>query len=227
MLVKQARIGLLSVIDPEDRIHELIETNNSATREFFVIKEEGIFMTTTLDSSQYHRGQDVNININLRNSSFERDVAVEVWIEDQNGYGVTSLDPINTNLPYASQRNYSLLWNTGLTYAGSYRVHTILKNGPSVVSENTVPFTILPEIDIVSTVVTDKTNYDPNENVMVSLNVKNQGQNYLIPQMNVKVRIVDSGNRDLFNEDKEIRNLLPGVTTALSSTWNTGLHLAW
>jgi hypothetical protein len=43
--------------------------------------------------------------------------------------------------------------------------------------------------------------------------------------MKAKVRIVDSGNQDLFYDEKEVRNLLNGAATRLSSSWNTGRHM--
>jgi hypothetical protein len=181
-------------------------------------------MTTVLDSSQYACYRDANINVKIQNSSLGKDVALEIWIEDETGYPVTLLDTISTQLSYAAEENYSFLWNTGSTFAGPYSVHTVLKNSSTVVSENTVPFAILPEIDIVSLAATDRTHYDPNENVTVTLSVKNSGRNYAIPELDVKVRIVDSENRDLFAEDKKINNLPPGLETAMTSIWNTGLQ---
>jgi hypothetical protein len=216
---------VIVVVDPEDRVNEVLETNNSVTREFFVVEEEKISMTTTLDASHYGSNQDVKMTVHLQNSSSGRDVVLEVRIEDLDGYEVISLDPIHTYLAYASQQTYSLLWNTGPTYAGSYRVRTVLKNEPAVVTENFVPFAILPEIDIDATVVTDRASYNSNENVLVRFDVKNRGRNYAIPQLNGKVRIVDPGDTGVFSEENEIRNLLPDMTSTLNSTWNTGLHV--
>ncbi|MEW6214430.1 MAG: PKD domain-containing protein, partial [Nitrospirota bacterium] len=217
---------VIVVIDPEDKVSEVFETNNYAEKEFYVADTEGIAMDTILNSNEYKGNQDVNININLRNSGPERDVVMEVWIEDGNGYVVTLLNTIRTHLSYASEQNYSLLWNTGSTYAGSYRVHTLLKNPPDILTENITPFTILPDIDIESTLVIDKTNYGSNEDMFVNFNVRNNGRNYVIPELNLKVRIVDGVDKGLFIEDRNITNLLPGVTTALSSIWNTGLNLS-
>ncbi len=215
---------VIAVVDPEDKIHELSETNNLAMKEIAVVSSEGILMTTTLDSDKYQINQDVKIHINLKNSGIEKDVTIETVIEDENKTIVASLNSINTLLPYAFQKDLNLVWNTGTAYAGSYKVHNVLKDGANVITENTVPFAILPDINIDSSVVTNKTAYGAKEDVVIDVNIKNKGENYVIPELKVKVRIVDAGNTEIFAEDKGITNLLPGRTTALHSTWNTGLN---
>ena len=222
---KKGTHRILVTVDPQNKIRELSKANNLAERELFIAEKEGIFMDTSLDSNQYHNDQDVNIQINLRNSGGEKDVVMEVWVEDSDGAAVTLVETVRTHLPYASQQNYALVWNTGSTYAGAYRVHPVLKGGNEVQAENVVPFTLLPDIHIVASVVTDKTKYQANENVVVNLAVKNAGQNYIVPEMKARVRIVDAADQDLLDEEKEVRNLLIGGTTRFRSTWNTGRHL--
>ena len=215
---------VIAVIDPGDRIAELSETNNYATRDLVVVEGEGVSMTTTLDSGRYGGSVDMNIDINLINSGPEKDVVVEVWIEDENGNAVTLLDTISSNLPYAAGQDYSVAWNTGSAYAGSYRAHTVLKDITGVVSENIVPFEILPDINIASEVVTDRTGYGAKEDVGININVRNNGGNYVIPALTAIVKIADAGGNILFTDDKTIINLLPGASAALDSAWNTGLN---
>ena len=215
---------VIVVVDPENQINEASETNNVASRAFFVATETGISMTTTLDADQYSSGQDVNVNITFRNSGTEKDVVVEVWIEDDNGYAVTLLETIRTHIPYASDKNYGLVWNTATTYAGSYRVHTLLKDGSDIITEHLVPFILLPDIDVTSTLVTDRPAYRLAQNVIASCKIKNSGGNYMIPALDVNITIMDKQDNALWSEQTKLHNLLPGVTATLSAIWNTGLH---
>ncbi|NOZ67934.1 MAG: hypothetical protein GXP46_01490, partial [Deferribacteres bacterium] len=217
---------IIAVLDPEDRIAELSETNNYATREIIVVEDEGVSMATAVDSTRYSSSEDVNIGINLINSGPERDVVVEVWIEDENGYAVALLDTINAKLPYAAAQDYRLSWNTGNTYAGSYRVHTLLKNAPDITAENIVPFEILPDMDIASEIVTARADYGPDENVGMHINVKNTGVNHVIPELAVAVKIADAGGSIIFTDVRTVTNLLPRASAALDSAWNTGLTKA-
>ena len=227
-LEKMGEIGtntILVYLDPDDAIVEANESNNVAIRDFFVAGEEAISMTTTLDADQYQSGDDVNIEVTLRNSGVAQDVIVEVWIEDGDGNAVTLLDVLTSHLPYGSEESYDLVWNTGATYAGPYRVHSILRNPPDVIAENITPFTILADKEVATTVTTDRAHYGPREDVVVRFDVTNRGGNYVSPELNIKVSIFDSGDSELFTDNKKITNLLPGATASLISTWNTGLNL--
>jgi hypothetical protein len=157
------------------------------------------------------------------NSGVEKEAAVEVWIEDQNGVPVNQVETITAQLPFASEQSYARVWNTGSTYGDSYRVHAVLKEGSARIDEKIMPFAILPEIRIDATCVTERTSYNPNEKVLLSAHVKNEGLNYMVPELTVKIRILDPSGKDLLDEDKKITNLLPGTMSSLSSAWNTGL----
>ena len=221
---KAGRNRIMVLVDPEDTIHESLETNNSAEKDFFVASEEGIFMATTIGSGEYGSGQEMAIAINLENSSVERDVVLEVSIEDLNGYPVASFTMINIHLFYGFQKQYDLVWDTGTTFAGDYRVHAVLKEGAETRAENIVSFCILPEIEIDTTVATDRVHYRAREDMLINLAVSNKGRNYPIAELKIKTRIVDTNVAELFKDEKDIRNLFPGATVALSSTWNTGLY---
>ncbi len=216
--------SVIAVIDPEDKIMELLETNNYAVREFHVSKDEGLSMTATIDYEQYQSSQDVNIYISLKNSGTERNVDLEVRIEDGEGNEAALLERTSTNLSYASSRDYTLVWNTASTYAGIYRVHVIAGEASEVTAEDIIPFVILPDVAIESTVVTDKSLYGPNEDVAVGFSIKNNGRNNILPVLKARLRITDSDGKELFAEEQDITNLLPGVTATMNSAWNTALN---
>jgi len=212
------------IVDAEDNIPELDETNNYTTRDFYVAATEEISMTTTLDLEAYQVNQDVRINIDLWNPGIERDIALEVFIEDDNGFEVTHFDTISAILPYASEEHYSLVWNSGSTYAGMYRVRTVLKNLPDVIAENSIPFEITPDISILAALVTNRTNYGSNSPVLLSYSVENTGANYILPELQARVIIRDAADNELFTRDNAITNLMPGVSAGFVTSWNTDLN---
>lgn len=217
--------SIIAFIDPDDRIYELREINNIAVKDIFVMASEGILMETKTDSERYQANQDVNINVSIKNSGRGEDVTLIVQIEDGDGNLAASLNPINASLAYASGEDFNLIWNTGYIFAGAYQAHSILKNGSNIIAENMVPFTVLPGINIDSSITTDRTNYGPRENVVLSVNIKNNGRNYIIPELAVNLRITDLNNNTLFTEGKTLKNIMPDAANALNSVWNTGLAL--
>jgi len=221
---KPGENSLIVLLDPEDRIYEASEANNSAIQDFYVAYQEKVEMTTALDSDRYTSNQEVYISVDLYNSGMERDAVLEVRIEDEGETTVALVDTINTVLPYASEANYRLAWNTAATYAGSFRVHTILSNGGEVIAENTTPFTIMPDIDIDSVLKTDRVHYGPHEDVRVSVKIENRGENHVFPVLDVRMRIMGLAGDVLFRREQEITNLFPGTSALLGATWNGGLN---
>ena len=215
---------IIAVLDSGDDIPELLETNNLAMKGFFVSGAEGIQMMTTLDSNTYRAGQDAGIRINLMNSGIEKDVTILTSIEDEKGNTVSTLNTVNIHLPYASEQDLDLLWNTGMTYSGSYMVRTLLQDASGLLDEKSVPFDIEPDITIELHTVTDRTEYNMNEDIRISTNVRNNGKNYIVPELKVMIQITDAYNNILFNEEKNITNLLPGISTSLNDIWNSDLY---
>ncbi|TAJ98626.1 MAG: hypothetical protein EPO39_17775, partial [Candidatus Manganitrophaceae bacterium] len=213
---------VMVIVDPDEAVDEVFEENNFATRDFIVTATEGISLATTLDSDRYSSNQEVHLSVQLANSGPAREVVGEIRVEDINGEVVTLLPLFQTSLAYGSSRKYDFVWNTGATYAGSYTIHTILKNLPEVIAENRASLEILPDLNLDATVVTDKVRYQSKEEVGVRVNVKNQGQNFTLSQLKVRVRILDPGGDVRFSSDRIISDLLPGALAALRETWNTG-----
>ncbi len=216
--------AVMVVVDPADKILEQSEDNNFARKDFTVVEKEGVSMTTTLDRTEYRSSEDVNINIALINSGIDRDVLVDVWIEDDDGYAVTKLGTISAHLPYGSEETRTYVWNTGSTFAGPYKVHAVVQNPPEVIAENNVSFDIVPDLNVVSSMMTDKTGYGPNENVNLIYSIRNSGLNYIIPELKTRIAIKDAANTELFAEERILFNVMPAMVSEFSSLWDSGLN---
>ena len=213
---------LIVEVDGDNTILEASEDNNFVARDFYVAATEGVAMSTALDKTSYRCHEDVFINVSLHNSGIEREGALEVQVEDEGGAIVAVVDTIVTLLPYGWEENYHLFWNTGTIYAGSYRVRAVLRDGDEVIAENTVLFTIVPDLRVTTVVSTDKTRYGANEEVMLEVMVEHNGENYSIPALEVRVAITTGDMHVLFEERKGVVNLLDGVPATVRSNWNTG-----
>ncbi len=217
---------LVVVVDPSDTIAEFDGANNMAIKDFYVADHIGTFMTTALNAAQYTSNRNVNISVTLRNTGPAANAILSIQIEDANGYPVHAFDPMTVNVAYAVDAIRNLVWNTGSTYAGSYELHAILKDSSAaILAENTVPFTVLSDAADDLTVTTDKIGYNPGENVITSITIKNSGTNTIIPMLQAAVSISNAAGVVLFSEVKTATNLLPGASVDLNSVWNAGLNL--
>ncbi|MDH3651967.1 MAG: hypothetical protein OEQ53_19935, partial [Saprospiraceae bacterium] len=221
------RAGLNTVIvniDPEDQITEMMETNNLVEHAFYVAKIDGIDMTTFLDADEYHSHQDVVVDVRLMNAGVDLEGVLEVWIEDENGKPVTLLNTINTTMQYASEQNYREIWNTGTVFSDSYQVHTLIESAGNIIAEGKIPFTIVPEIEIDSSVNTDKVRYGSDETVFIDFDVMNLGVNHVIPSADVQVTITDAVNNERFVQNQTVLDLFPSGIVALRTDWPTELN---
>ncbi len=213
------------VLDGNDRIQEADETNNIAYRDFQVSLQEGVNLTTSLEKDQFGSHEDVRVTLDLVNSGVERDVSVEVWVEDAAGVPVALLDHFDVTLPYGVQERFDYTWNTGVTYAGAYQVHATLNDPPRLAEDQLLPFEILPTLALGSSVTTDKGAYGPHENISLRLSTVNDGDNYVLPSLMTTVNITDWEDNVVFSEEKPVINLQPELPVSWSAKWNTGLYL--
>jgi Tol biopolymer transport system component/flagellar hook assembly protein FlgD len=224
------KTGVYQIIinaDPNNLIDESDETNNRAVKEFVVMAQEGVKITTTLDATAYKSNQDMSIRIDLANSGVDRTGVVETLIENSNGQKIATVDTRAIQLPYSAHQYYKLVWNTGSTYTGNYRAHAIFKDASgALISESTAPFVISPDTAVEVAFATDKVSYGSNENVVMEATIKSAAKNYIISGITAKVNVTDATGNVLFTEVKAISSLLPGGSAALGYQWNTALNLS-
>ncbi|MDH3976294.1 MAG: Ig-like domain-containing protein [Deltaproteobacteria bacterium] len=220
---KEGINGIITVLDPDNKVTESDETNNFESKEIIVSKDDGISIYTVLDSNEYVKNENVNITVNLANSGEAAEGLFEVRINDVYGFEVTTFGTLSLNLESGvSQFNYS--WNTGSIYPGTYHVQVIFKGSSGLIEESTVPFAVLPDIQVETLVGTNQATYGPNSNVNIGIDVNNMSENYLVSTLTLKTIVKNSSGAKLLSENSDLYNILPGSNLTLSLGWNTALH---
>jgi large repetitive protein len=214
--------SVIVVADPAGKLTERQKSNNSATREFHIATAPEFAVATVLDAAQYTSGQSATVTVTLVNSGDNRDGVLAVSIEDQAGARVSLLESRPGPVLYGTN-SYSYQWNCGATFAGSYRAHAVFTGTDGAVTESSAAFSILPDLRVAASVVTDKKVYGAHENTDLALTIKNGGSNYLVSQLTVKLKLVNAGGAVVFTDEKQLQNLFPNSAASLSSSWNTGL----
>ncbi|MDO9309629.1 MAG: CARDB domain-containing protein, partial [Deltaproteobacteria bacterium] len=215
---------IIAVVDPANQIQEMVETNNHAAKDLIVTDQELVSISSSTSSSQFGANQEASFEVTLMNSGLPTSGTLKVMVEDSNGNLVQLITSQPQDLPYALNQKLAFTWNTGATYAGFYRLHVLVTDeiGTVTLAESATPFSILPDIKASGSITTDKQSYGPGETVVVNVSFNNSGVNHFIPQLKARLQIVDSGNTQLFNEEKSFASLLPSMGGSFSAVWNTG-----
>lgn len=212
------------IVDPRDTIGEISENNNIAGKDFYVAREAGLDVKTTLNGKEFASDEVVSIEVAIHNSDLARDVYLKVRIEDENGILVEELADLDKELAYGSNEKISLTWRAGSVFAGGYRVVSVLVDREEqLIKEEEIPFTVLPDIDIAAVLSTNKTAYGANEDVRLVLNVANQGANAIIPELKVRSTVSD-GSHQYLVEETALHNLWPQDRVSLNSSWPSALN---
>lgn len=215
--------SIIVVVDPAGEHEELSEGNNYATKELYITEKEELLISTTLAAESYKGNKNMAIAVAVRNSGRARTGILHVVIEDLSGGAVETVGSTPVDLQYGVKGNFSFVWNTAATIAGAYRVHTIVRGVDGALVEDFDSFTILPDINLATSVATGKLTYGANESVAVSISLRNNGSNYVIPQVRVRTTVSDALNGVLFLEEKLLTGFFPGAGSETVSSWNSGI----
>lgn len=215
---------IIAVADPANFIAEVSETNNYATKDIVVTDQERITISTLLNAAQYAANQNMYAGIRLRNTGLSKSGTLNVMVEDAAGNLVKLLGSQSLELPYGFDQGLTFAWNTVATFAGSYRLHSVISDASSVLAEDVTPFTILPDLNLSAGIVNDRQQYGARQDVGMVVSFKNIGVNYLITQLRAKVRVLGSQNTELFSSEQTAANLMPGASGMLTFAWNTALN---
>lgn len=216
--------SLLAVVDPQDELPELVESNNVAIREFRVSATAGVSLSTSLSATRLSSHQPLDIALELLNNGGQLQVQRQVRVEDTAGNPVATLDQSADELPYGlSRARYS--WETGTTFAGSYQVHSRVWDGAGdLLAEQIEPFTILPDLDLGLQITTDRGNYGPQQPVALAIELANRGENNILAELQLQTRILDSAGNEIHATQSSVKRLYPASGSRQTDEWNTALY---
>ncbi|BCR06062.1 hypothetical protein DESUT3_31310 [Desulfuromonas versatilis] len=237
------RISLKSPIAGENRLvsHSLevlyTDINGNTVRneigpQFVQVLDSKYATLVRTDKLTYGVEEDSVISAEITNQSqFSKTLDAKISIEDGSGALVQEVEALSGLMFAAGEtKNFNgLVFNTGATYAGNYRVKLVLFDGQSQVGSAVTDFTIVPSIAVKSGLVTDKVSYNPNEEATITATVTNQSLNYAMENLTAKVTVSSQnpeGSTQLYSGTKEIPVLMQGGSTNFKSYWNTATHPA-
>jgi len=211
-------------IDPDNRIDEMLESNNIASNSL-PIGSSNLNLSLSTDKSVYTANEDVQITVNLNNLiDSSRVGTLEVRILDGNNNLVATVSRQALTLGPNEARTLTDVWNTGQTLSGGYKVACQFSEGGNIISRAEAPVTIAPVKNISSRVAADKITYEANQVVTITSTIASLSPNYIFSNLNARIRITNGQGTILLTDLKTIPLLTPNQVSTLKTYWNTASH---
>lgn len=221
----EGAVEILAIVDPDNAYQESNESNNITSRKMVIANDGQVTAEVFLDSGSYTAEQVVSISANLKNNGAIYDGVLEVKIEDLDGYLVSSLLRENVSgLDYSQQLNFPLTWSPGSVLSGQYQVRVNVYNSVNeLLYTKTVPFSVLADSEVSSTISTDKSSYQSNSNVAISGKFEYLSGNLQLTAVTAMVQIFDASQNLLTEQIKVIPEFLPTMQTTINFEWDSSL----
>ena len=214
---------LVAQVDAANAVVESEKANNTVAVAVDVVAEARPLLGLSLDNTQPLRANTVLAGTwTLTNAASVLNGELQLTIYDAQGYVVQELMRRELfNVPHGETLKASFNWNSGSTFAGSYRVQLMFTDvdGDDYVASRS--FDIVPDVRLTSGVITNLPSYSANEEVRILGTVVNNGGNAVFAGGSAEIHIVDATGSPVFSETRAIGQLLPGAKSEIASAWNT------
>jgi subtilase family serine protease len=214
--------NLFVSVDPDNRIDEMLETNNVASISASV-SQAGLSLAISTDKATYTASEDIQITVNLNNLlNANRSGALEVKILDLNGNVVSTV--VNNQaltLGPNEKRTANYLWNTSQTLSDGYKVYCDFIEAGNVIARGETPITIAPVKEIGSSIYPDKISYLSNRPVTITSTIQSASPNYIFSSLVARIGLLNGQGATLFSDTKTIPLLSSGQRVELKTYWNT------
>ena len=216
-----------AIADPHNQIMEVSKNNNVFYQNVFVTGSASPTIQVSTDRSSYTANDVVTAYVSVTNAGATANVPVNVDIEDSSNNVVTALlNTVINSLAYGQTKTFTLTWNTGATLAGNYDAHGwITGTNNAIISDSKAPFAIAQSVNVSSSITADKLSYNPNENVILNMEVTNNTPNAILSDLTATATITSPSGNIVTTGMFTVPQLMPQDNTSLSKLWNTGLAI--
>lgn len=205
-----------AVVDPINDIKELDETNNSASTGITITSAQ-LSLEVNASTASCGANETMSISVDLTNHAEQsRSLTLEVRIEDQAGNEVTVVSEEVISIEAGTSESRDLIWNTGHTYSGDYRIQAKALEGGKVRKSAAFNFSISPDLSLDTRLTTDKIAYGANETVTITSVVTSTSANFTYIDLLIEVEL---GGKEIGTVT--ISQLLPGARKEHKFYWDT------
>ena len=219
----QGVIDLEVILDPDNTVIELDETNNAAAVELTVTPSP-FAIAVTGDALGYGAGETALFTVVATHATGSAVAGqVTLWVVDSAGQTVAQVADSPWALPGGTSTD-TFPWAVGNTAPGGYTVLAELRVDGAVVARGAGSLNIASEIDTSVRVFTDRSTYVAGQSAVLTALVHNGSANTLLEDLEAILRVTDLAGAELMTSTRSIPTLVPGGDITVHSTWTVDDH---
>jgi uncharacterized repeat protein (TIGR01451 family) len=215
---------VVAAVDPAGDLAEVSERNNLATAAVTVVAEgSGPLLEVTTDQPLYLRDEELVATVEVLATGVELDGALEIAVEDDEGFLVRSLGshPV-VGLGFGQVHVQTASWDVGSTFAGTYRVRArFVDSGGALAAEAFAAFTIYGEAEVDAAAATDAAVYTLGAGVTLTGSFDYAAGNLLIAGSQARLAVSPVGGATVAAWTQDLGILLPGASGTVARTWSS------
>ncbi len=207
------------IADAAGAIPEFSELNNEGRAPVVITVDGSPAVTVATDRSLYPASATVTVDAEVANPGGASDFILELRIEDDGGFLVSSL--LTEPLPafgYDSRR-VRATWPAAGVFAGGYHARAVLRRAGAGELSATAPFTVTGERVAQAEVTTDRAQYQVGDVVQISPRATNPSQTVDLGPLRIFTRIVDASGAEVMSAERDVPVLLTGAAAQLPVQW--------
>jgi subtilase family serine protease/flagellar hook assembly protein FlgD/fibronectin type 3 domain-containing protein len=209
-------------VDPENRLAESDEANNSASSQLIVSSDTTPLLSALLDAATFPPGTDVTGELSLDGvgASFNGRVRARVHAPDDTAVA-TLLDLPIERLAAGQRWRQRLSWSPDV-FAGEYfLVAELQQSSGTIVSSQRLRFEIEAWRNLRLSLSSDRPQYVLGSQATINYGVDYEGGNVPLAGARVEVTIRDAADGVVFRHERSLGTLLPGVASTDALLWVT------
>jgi subtilase family serine protease/Tol biopolymer transport system component/flagellar hook assembly protein FlgD/fibronectin type 3 domain-containing protein len=210
-------------VDPDGRVEESSEANNSAERAVTVVAEEGLAAEIGSDRASYPSLATAHVTVRVANAGTPFTGVARTTVEDAGGNEVALLDERAVSLEWGRSASFVLDWATGTTPAGRYafrvRVRATGEADPAATAERS--FDIEPGLAVLARVLPQPLTVAEGSPAGFVLSVENRSTNATLDGATARLRVqpeATSGPAN-FETVRTLASLPPGGAWGATDVW--------
>jgi subtilase family serine protease/flagellar hook assembly protein FlgD len=210
-------------VDPDGRIEEASESNNTAERAVVVLAEEGLAAEVGSDRTSYRSLETAHVTVSVINAATPFSGLARTTVEDAAGGEVALLDERAVSLEWGKAASYSLDWSTGTTPAGAHafrvRVHAAGETEPAATAARA--FEIEPGLEVRARVTPQPLAVAEGARAAFDLLVENRSTNVPLEDATARLLVRPEGTSGpaTFETVHSLPSLPTGGTWTATDVW--------